>query len=150
MTPTVNLLLLALLPLHHVYFERELAARDADGQALLHSARTALNHLLPPRANTKALAAKTYVKASQESEGVLEITLWFKNEANHYQPYPRIQLTLTDASFQPVVVRQLDPPDYLAPGIDVERGMAPGAEVRTQMKMNDPEKSAVGYEFEFL
>jgi len=82
--------------------------------------------------------------------GILVLSLTFVNLASRSQEYPQLEVTLTDASNQPVARRRLQPQEYLRPGADIEAGLAADVYLPVLLELGDPGEQAVGFEIQFL
>jgi predicted Zn finger-like uncharacterized protein len=82
--------------------------------------------------------------------GILVLSLTFVNLAPHKQAFPELEVTLTDASNQPVARRRLQPAEYLRPGADVDAGLATDVYLPVLLELGDPGEQAVGFEISFL
>jgi predicted Zn finger-like uncharacterized protein len=82
--------------------------------------------------------------------GILVLSLTFVNLAQRDQVFPVLEITLLDASNQPVARRQLQPLDYLRPGADIETGLAKDVYLPVLLELGDPGEQAVGFEIQFL
>lgn len=68
-----------------------------------------------------------------------------RNQAQHPQQYPHLELTLTDGRDRPVVRRVITPQEWVPGGVD-ESGMAPRAEIEASVPFEAKGPvSAVGY-----
>jgi len=82
--------------------------------------------------------------------GILVLSLTFVNLAPHSQAFPELEVTLTDASNQPVARRRLQPAEYLRPGADIDAGLATDVYLPVLLELGDPGEQAVGFEIQFL
>ena len=82
--------------------------------------------------------------------GILVLSLTFVNLAQQSQNYPVLEVTLMDATSQPVARRQFQPRHYLRPGADLERGLARDVYLPVLLELGDPGQQAVGFEIQFL
>lgn len=82
--------------------------------------------------------------------GILVLSLTFVNLAPRNQEFPELEVTLTDASNQPVARRRLQPAEYLRPGADIETGLATDVYLPVLLEFGDPGEQAVGFEIRFL
>ena len=82
--------------------------------------------------------------------GILVLSLTFVNLAPRKQAFPELEVTLTDASNQPVARRRLQPAEYLRPGADVDAGLATDVYLPVLLELGDPGEQAVGFEIRFL
>lgn len=69
--------------------------------------------------------------------------------ASTVQRYPRIELSLFDATGQVLGKRRFAPEEYLDPSIDVAAGMQPSRPVFVVLELAGPYTNAVGFEFDF-
>jgi len=82
--------------------------------------------------------------------GILVLSLTFVNLAPRNQAFPELEVTLTDASNQPVARRRLQPAEYLRPGADIDAGLAADVYLPVLLELGDPGEQAVGFEIRFL
>jgi len=82
--------------------------------------------------------------------GILVLSLTFVNLAPRNQEFPELEVTLTDASNQPVARRRLQPAEYLRPGADIDAGLATDVYLPVLLELGDPGEQAVGFEIRFL
>ncbi len=82
--------------------------------------------------------------------GILVLSLTFVNLAQRSQVFPVLELTLLDATNQPVARRRLQPIDYLRPGTDTRAGLAADVYLPVLLELGDPGERAVGFEIRFL
>jgi predicted Zn finger-like uncharacterized protein len=82
--------------------------------------------------------------------GILILSLTFVNLAQRSQVFPDLELTLLDATNQPVARRRLQPTDYLRPGTDTRAGLAADVYLPVLLELGDPGNQAVGFEIRFL
>lgn len=80
----------------------------------------------------------------------LTINATLINTADFVQPYPVIQLVLSDLDAKPVAYRQFKPEDYISSPSAIEEGMQPGVLLPIHFEAVKPEKDAVAFEFVFL
>lgn len=82
-------------------------------------------------------------------EGTLLITAIFRNEADHAQPFPIVEVTLSDLSGQRIGMRRFEPQEYLETGNDIEQGMQPMTLVPVTLEVIEPESEAPDFLFDF-
>jgi predicted Zn finger-like uncharacterized protein len=82
--------------------------------------------------------------------GILVLSLTFVNLAQRNQVFPELEVTLLDATNQPVARRRLQPTDYLRPGADLAAGLAADVYLPVLLELGDPGVQAVGFEIRFL
>ncbi len=79
----------------------------------------------------------------------LMISAAVRNDARFAQPYPVVQLTLSNAQGERVAMRRLQPREYLDDTAVRQRGLAPGASTVLVLEVADPGSQAVAFEFSF-
>ena len=82
--------------------------------------------------------------------GILVLSLTFVNLAQFSQEFPELEITLLDATNQPVARRRLQPTDYLRAGAEIEAGLAADVYLPVLLELGDPGERAVGFEIRFL
>lgn len=90
------------------------------------------------------------VQAHPSVEGAMLISLTIVNEAAFSQPYPVVEIKLSDLDEQVVAMRRFKPEEYLQDARFAEKGMSPGVLVPVVFETLDPGKNVVAYEFDFL
>ena len=81
--------------------------------------------------------------------GMLALSATFLNRAEKTQPYPVIEVTLTDASNTPLARRAFTPAEYLPARTASQSGLAPNVHVPILLEFADPGSSSVGFELKF-
>ncbi|MCP4047132.1 MAG: DUF3426 domain-containing protein, partial [Gammaproteobacteria bacterium] len=82
--------------------------------------------------------------------GILVLSLTFVNLGQQSQEFPQLEVTLLDATNQPVARRRLQPADYLRSGADIKSGLAKDVYLPVLLELGDPGEQAVGFEIRFL
>ena len=82
--------------------------------------------------------------------GILVLSLTIINLAQRSQVFPDLELTLLDATSQPVAQRRLQPADYLHPDAETGAGLAADVYLPILLELGDPGQRAVGFEIRFL
>lgn len=82
-------------------------------------------------------------------EGGLMITATMSNQLGSAQPYPVVEIQLSDLDGRPVALRRFDPHEYLASETDISAGMPPEILVPMSFEVVDPGDRAVAFEFRF-
>jgi predicted Zn finger-like uncharacterized protein len=72
------------------------------------------------------------------------------NRAPEAQPYPILEVVLTNNRSRPVASRRFRPEEYLAQDADLMAGMTPEAMLAISLELFDPGPEAVGFELNFL
>ena len=82
--------------------------------------------------------------------GILVLSLTFVNLAQRTQIFPVLEITLLDATNQPIAHRQFKPREYLRSGAEIDSGLAKDVFLPVLLELGDPGDQAVGFEIEFL
>ena len=85
------------------------------------------------------------LQADAAHRGLLILAANVRNRANYAIAYPHLELTLTDASDQPVVRRAFAPSEYAGGTVDVGRGILGGSEMPIKMFIDASATSQAGY-----
>jgi predicted Zn finger-like uncharacterized protein len=80
----------------------------------------------------------------------LIISATLVNRAPFAQPYPVIEITLSDPNENRIAMRRFLPSEYVSDRSTVRRGLAPTATLSVNLEVADPGKNAVAFEFRFL
>ena len=78
----------------------------------------------------------------------LLVTASFRNDADHPQDWPLLELALTDLDGSRIGLRRFAPRDYLG-GTPSSEGLAPGQSATVALEILDPGNRAVAFEFDF-
>ncbi|KFN49204.1 DUF3426 domain-containing protein [Arenimonas composti] len=88
------------------------------------------------------------VRPHPVAPGVLLVTLSFRNDARWPQPWPVMEIALTDLDDEALGLRRFSPSEYL--GAPPETALiAPGQSASATLEILDPGKRAVAFTFEF-
>lgn len=141
--------LLALLGAQSVLAERARLAADAQWRPWLERACRALHCTLPPWREPAAMQILSRdVRPHPSMEGALVIGASFRNDARWPQPWPQLDLTLSDINGQPIARRRFAAADYLG-HLQAAPLIQPGQSASIALEVRDPGKQAVAFEFEF-
>lgn len=144
-------LLLLLLGLQWVYFNRAVLAADDRWRPLLERGCSVVHCDLPLRVDLSHLnIINRDVRKHPAMEDVLLISVAFENRAEFIQPYPFLEVSFTDQSGNSVAMRRFRPAEYLDTGVDLEGGMAAESPVQVLLAVIDPGDAVVSYQFAFL
>ena len=83
-------------------------------------------------------------------KGALLINAVFVNNASFTQPFPLMQITLSDMNGRIIAKRRFQPTEYLDADVNLRRGMMPNNPVQIVLEIADPGKDAVNFEFNFF
>ncbi|MGD9582364.1 MAG: zinc-ribbon and DUF3426 domain-containing protein [Lysobacterales bacterium] len=147
----VNVLLLLCLLGQAAYASRGLWLNDSAIRPWLDAACERLQCRLPARRDLGqiALVARD-VRPHPSVAGALMISATLQNRAGFLQPYPSLEITLSDLNERRIAMRRLAPQDYLDDAAALARGLPPGATATIDLEVADPGKQAVAFEFKFL
>lgn len=147
----VNVLLMFALLAQFAYASRAAWLDDARVRPWLDAACERLGCRLPPRRDVAqiALVARD-VRPHPSEPGALVISATMLNRAAFSQPYPTLEITLSNLDEQRIAMRRLAPQDYLNDTRALARGLPAGATATIDLEVSDPGKQAVAFEFKFL
>lgn len=87
------------------------------------------------------------VAADPEQADVLIVQLSFRNDAQWPQPWPQIEIRLTDVTGQAIAMRRFRPREYLNAGQDGD--IKPGQTVFVEIALQETSGKAAGFAFDF-
>lgn len=147
----VAVVALALLLLAQVaWVQRDLLLGDPRTRPLLEAACARIGCTLPPRADPGALRILSRdIRPHPAVPGALIISASLQNGAEHAQPWPIIEITLSDLNENRVAMRRFLPVDYLSDPDRIEVGLPAGALFSLSLEVEDPGRDAVAFEFRF-
>lgn len=90
------------------------------------------------------------VRTHPKGKNTILISAIFVNSAHFDQPFPDIQLTLSDLTTTVVAQRRFSPADYLARQNSAFELMRSGQPIHITLEVLDPGNDAVNFQFEFL
>lgn len=149
------LFLSALLALQYAYFMRDqLVDRYPPLRPLLVRMCTALAPAVPcevplARDITQLRMLSSEVAEHPTKTGALLIQATFVNTATFAQPYPILEVKLSDLRGQPVGLRRFRPQEYLPPHTNLEQGMMPRTPVTALIEVARPFADVNNYRFAF-
>jgi predicted Zn finger-like uncharacterized protein len=146
-----NLALVLFMLAQLTYATRGVWLDDARIRPWLDAACERLSCRLPPRRDVAqiALVARD-VRPHPSETGALVISATMLNRAAFSQPYPPLEITLSNLDEQRIAMRRLAPQDYLNDARALVRGLPAGATATIDLEVFDPGKQAVAFEFKFL
>ncbi len=90
------------------------------------------------------------VRVHPRYQDALLVNATISNGARFAQPFPRIQLALSDSNGRVLAARAFAPAEYLDASIDQQLGMAPGAPVQVVLEIVGVGPEAVSFEIGFM
>jgi len=132
-----------------VFANKDELARDPRWRPWLEQACQLARCTLPVRRDLAdiEMIERTVISHPKYQHALL-ITATLLNKAKFAQPYPQVELTMTDLNQKVVASRRFLPREYLK-GSDPTRLFAAGGAVQLQLEITDPGEKAVGFEFNF-
>ncbi len=146
-----SLLLILLLLGQYIYFARDYLAQQHPGlRPLLEKMCVPLGCKIPlQRDLDKLQLTHRDVRTHPLIPDALLINATFINKAPFPQPYPAIELKLSNLSGKLVGKRLFQPKEYLSGNPDISAGIAPDTQVYLVLELADPGKQAINFEFNF-
>jgi len=154
-TPTTvwllgGVLLLVLLAAQVAYFYAPQLARDARLKPwlALYCERTGCD-LKPPRGTSSIELVQTSVAPHPRYENALRLSAVLVNRAEQAQPYPVMEVSLTDSEGQVLTRRSFAPAQYLESPVPHD-ALTPNVAVRAHLDVTNADGRAVGYEIRLV
>lgn len=138
-----------LLVLQLLLADRARLAANAQWRPLLATLCGVLRCELPPWREPAAFTLlQRDVRQHPSLPGALRVSATFRNDARWSQPWPHLQLTLSDVNGRPAGQRRFDAQEYLggAPG---QAELASGETATVAMDILEPAPQIVAYDFRF-
>ncbi len=144
-------LLIPLLLAQVGYAERFELLRNGLTRPWLERACASLDCTLPLAHDADGLALLSRdVRPHPSVANALIISATLRNNADHVQAFPTVEITLTDLNEHRIAMRRFRPQEYVNDARTIRGGLASGASTALVFEVADPGKSAVAYEFRFL
>ncbi len=89
------------------------------------------------------------MRSHPDRPDALNLSLTIVNRAARSQPFPELEVTLTDSVGQTLTKRLFHPNEYLPDDADIKAGMSPEAYLHISLELADPGHQAVGFELNF-
>lgn len=146
-----NALLLLALSAQMIYAARAFWIDSPQVRPWLDAGCERIGCQLPPRRDLSqiALVARD-VRPHPTEAGALVISATMLNRAEFGQPFPTLEITLSNLDEERIAMRRLTPQDYMNDALILARGLPPGATATIDLEVLDPGKQAVAFEFKFL
>jgi predicted Zn finger-like uncharacterized protein len=80
----------------------------------------------------------------------LIISATLSNDAPFTQPYPTVEITLSDVNEKRIALRRFAPAEYVGDLGALSRGLPAGGTASLSLEVEDPGNNAVAFEFRFL
>lgn len=141
--------LAVLLVLQVLLADRARLAANAQWRPMLATLCSALRCELPPWREPAAFTLlQRDVRQHPTRPGVLRVSATFRNDARWPQPWPRLQLTLSDINGRPAGQRRFEAQEYLG-GTPAQTELASGESATVAMDILEPAPQIVAYDFRF-
>ncbi|MFO7593611.1 MAG: DUF3426 domain-containing protein [Pseudomonadota bacterium] len=145
----ILLLLLTLVFQYYFFHQRDTLADNAKLRPLLSRICELSGCTLPPRRDlTRIELADHLMQSHPRHENSLLITAILVNRAEFNQPFPIVEVIMTDLQQKVVARRRFRPEQYLI-GDARDREFIPNTEIPLMLEVVDPGENAVGFEFNF-
>lgn len=129
--------------------DRERFAADANWRPVLGAACETLGCKLPPWREPQAFAMLSRdVRPVPGVPGTLLVQATFRNDARWPQPWPALQLTLSDADGRVVGARVFAAKEYLDKSV-TQTELSPGQSAQVSLRLREPATPAVAFTFDF-
>jgi hypothetical protein len=93
---------------------------------------------------------QTAISPHPRYDNILRIRASMVNRAAFGQPYPLMEVTLTDNAGKVIARRSFSHPQYLERSIPAQDMLPPHVVVKTLLDVTSPDTSAVGYEIQLV
>ena len=144
------LLLSVLLGLQVMYVFRDRLAADPAWRPWVERLCRVTGCQVPFRKDTSRIRLlQRDVTLDPANRNILHVQAMFTNQAPFVQPYPVVQITLSDFNNRVVAIRRLKPEEYV-PAEQIPQGMPPGKAVELSIDFIRPSRPVSTFEFEFL
>ncbi len=145
-----SLILLLLLGAEIAWAERGLWINDSSLRPWIVDACVKLGCQVPLRKDDDLLQlASRDIRPHPSVPGALIISATLQNAGDFAQPFPIVEITLSDLDEQRIAMRRFQPRDYISDARALANGLAPDAKAALVFEVADPGKNAVAFEFRF-
>ena len=136
-----------LLVLQLLLADRARLSAQARWRPLLSNVCSVLGCALPPWREPAAFTVLAReVRPHPSTPGALRVTATFRNDARWPQPWPQVQLTLSDVNGNPVAARDFSARDYLDAG-PAQAELGSGQSASIAFDIVEPESRSVAFDF---
>jgi len=141
-----TLLVLALMTQIAFHYRGEIAVLFPRAKPVLAELCASLGCDVPlPRRAALFSIESSGLQADPANPSVMVLTATLRNRAAFAQPYPSLEVTLTDSQDRPLARRVLAVQDYLGRSAGVEAGFAGNSELPVKVYMDASSLKATGY-----
>lgn len=126
-----------------------------DGQTKMHAWLTQLCARVgcqPPhyQDHTQLQLVSRDIRPHPSVDDALVISATLRNNAALPQPFPVLQITLSDLDEKRIAMRRFQPREYIRDSDVRDAGLPPGASASLALEVIDPGQDAIAFEFSFL
>lgn len=134
-----------------MYFNRDELARDKQWANYVQQFCTTLHCTITPRHDVGLVElTDTQVVPHPKFANALRVKATLINRAKFNQPYPLMEVTLTDTEGKVLARKRFNANEYLKNKKQVTDGLAPNVAKKAQMEITSPNTAADGYEIRLL
>lgn len=145
-----SIVLMLTLATQVAWVERANWMNKASLRPWLESACARLACALPLRRDDELLQlASRDIRPHPSVPGALIISATLHNVADFAQPFPNVEITLSDLDERRIAMRRFLPDEYIPDARARSAGLAPAANASLVFEVADPGKNAVAFEFRF-
>ena len=145
-----SLVLLVLLAGEVAWAERQLWINNSSLRPTISSVCAKLGCEIPLRRDDDLLQlASRDIRPHPSVPGALIISATLQNSADFPQPFPTVEISLSDLDEQRIAMRRFRPAEYVSDTRTLANGLAPAAKAALVFEVADPGKNAVAFEFRF-
>lgn len=147
-----NILLVLVLSLQYVYFYREQLVQTYPAWRPALTALCAYTQCTLPlqQDRTQITIGQSKMVSHPTVRDALRVSGVLVNAAPYTQPFPVLQLSLTDPQGRIVAMRYFQPSEYLGLQVDIKQGLKSGVPIEITLDLLDPDKTAIGFAFEVV
>ncbi len=145
-----SFVLLLVLGAEIAWAERDLWINDSSLRPAIVEVCARLGCNVPLRKNDELLQlASRDIRPHPSVAGALIISATLQNAGTFAQPFPTVEITLSDLDEQRIAMRRFSPEEYISDARALRAGLAPNAKAPLVFEVADPGKNAVAFEFKF-
>lgn len=147
-----SLILISTLLLQYAYFSREELAQDPRFRPWLITLCDFLPCNIPYKKDLTQLhlLSRDVLIAPANNKDALIIQLSFINKASYIQPFPVLEIYLSDAYGKATAMRRFKPDEYLSPSVKISQGVEPNVPIGLTLELVKPEKEVSAFQIDFL
>ncbi len=133
------------------YAERDWLTNEANVRPWLDEICIRLKCHLPPRSDPSKLELLSRdIRPHPSVPNALIVSATLRNAADFSQPFPVIEITLSDLDENRIGMRRFQPREYITDAKTLAHGMQSNSNAALVFEVADPGKNAIAFEFKFL